>query len=84
MKRGDSEAFEESGSHKNWMKKLSMVENWCVALRKGGRGQRWSQALLSLYPFAWLKLSGHFWYICGLFDDVCVLPMTSALSESIA
>jgi len=50
----------------------------------GGYGQRWNQALLSLYPFFWLKLSRHFWYMCGLFFDVWMLSMTAAMSESVA
>lgn len=84
MKRGDWEVFQESGSHKNRTKKKSVVEYWCVTLRKGVCGQRCSQALLSQYPLSWLKFSGHLLYICGLFIDVWMLPMTSALSESIA
>jgi len=48
VKRGDWEVFQESDSYKNWTKNLSLVEDWCVALSKGGCGQRWSQALLSL------------------------------------
>ena len=55
MKRGDWEVFLESCIHKNRIMKISVVENLCVALRKGGYRQRWSQALLSLYPFSWIK-----------------------------
>lgn len=52
-----------------------------MALMKGGCGHKRSQALLSLYTFSWLKLSMH---ICGLFNYVWILPVTSALSELVA
>lgn len=83
MKRDDWEVFLESFSYKNRTMKMSVVENLCVALTKVGCRQRWWQAFLSLNPFSWIK-SEHSWYICGLFNDVRMLPVAAALSESIA